>query len=119
MKKTIFILCVVCAATTGMLVIGCNENKEKSTGTVTAISKDSLIRRGEQLVTTMGCDDCHSPKKMGAHGPEVDMDKRLSGHPAQMPLGKIDPASLKSWVLFNMMNTAAVGPWGASFSSNY
>jgi hypothetical protein len=76
------------------------------------------IEKGKYLVQIMGCRDCHSPKTMTAQGPAPDMNKDLSGHPASMPLGKIDKAALKDWVLFNMMNTAAVGPWGISFSAN-
>jgi hypothetical protein len=35
-----------------------------------------------------------------------------------MPLGTVNADVLKSWVLFNQSNTEALGPWGASFSSN-
>ena len=97
--------------------ISCNVN-QSNTGSAKEISRDSLINRGKYLVNIIGCGDCHSPKKMGPHGPEPDTALLLSGHPAQMPLGKIDTSSLKSWVLFNMVNTAAVGPWGVSFASN-
>ena len=76
------------------------------------------VKKGEYLVGIMGCRDCHSPKMMTAQGPGIDFSKDLSGHSAAMPLGKIDKASMKDWVLFNMMNTAAVGPWGASYSAN-
>ena len=76
------------------------------------------LDKGQYLVAIMGCRDCHSPKTMTAQGPAPDMAHDLSGHPASMPLGKISKESLNDWVLFNMMNTAAVGPWGASFSAN-
>jgi len=39
-------------------------------------------------------------------------------YPAQMPLFPFDAATTKNWVLFNMIGTATVGPWGASFSAN-
>ena len=76
------------------------------------------VTKGKYLVEIMGCRDCHSPKKMTPQGPAIDFENDLSGHPSNMPLGKIDKASLKDWVLFNMMNTAAVGPWGVSYSAN-
>jgi hypothetical protein len=76
------------------------------------------IERGKYLVGIAGCRDCHSPKAMTAQGPAPDMTKDLSGHPASMPLGNIDKVALKDWVLFNMMNTAAVGPWGVSYAAN-
>jgi hypothetical protein len=95
-----------------------NQNEKPVTVGTTNISQDSMIKHGEYLVTIMGCDDCHTPKKFGPHGPEPDMEKRLSGHPAQMPLAKINQAELKSWVLFNQNLTAFVGPWGVSYAAN-
>lgn len=76
------------------------------------------IERGRYLIGIMGCADCHAPKKMTPQGPIPDPALGLSGHPASMPLGKVNKDALKDWVLFNSMNTAAVGPWGASFSAN-
>jgi hypothetical protein len=35
----------------------------------------------EYLVNAMGCHDCHTPKKMGPQGPELDLSRALSGHP--------------------------------------
>nr|MBA2563259.1 c-type cytochrome [Chitinophagaceae bacterium] len=93
-------------------------NKTNS-DTPQTISADSLIKRGEYLVTIMGCDDCHSPKIMGAQGPELDMQKRLSGYPAERPLSNADANTLKNgWLLFSGDLTAAAGPWGVSFSAN-
>lgn len=66
----------------------------------------------------MGCRDCHSPKIMTPQGPLSDKNRDLSGHPASMPVGRINKESLKDWVLFNMMNTVSVGPWGITFSAN-
>lgn len=83
-----------------------------------SITNDSLLKRGEYLVTIMGCEDCHSPKLFGAQGPYPDPEKRLSGHPAAMPVADYDTATTKNWVLFNPFNTAIVGPWGTSFSAN-
>lgn len=78
-----------------------------------------LVKRGEYLVNSIGCDDCHSPKKMGPNGPEVDMSLRLSGYPAQRPLQPADSDVLKNgWVLFGSDLTSAIGPWGASFAAN-
>ena len=42
----------------------------------------SPAERGKYLVTVGGCDDCHTPKTFGPNGPELDMSRRLSGHPA-------------------------------------
>ncbi len=76
-----------------------------------AISADSLVKRGEYLVTIMGCDDCHSPKTMGAQGPELDIQNRLSGYPAERPLLKADVNTVNNgWMLFTGDLTATVGP---------
>ena len=48
-------------------IISCN-NKDSKTSEVKAISKDSLVKRGAYFVSVSGCDDCHTPKKMGPMG---------------------------------------------------
>src|SRR4051812_32616689 len=42
------------------------------------------VARGAHLVKTMGCNDCHTPFKMGPKGPEPDMSRALTGHPADL-----------------------------------
>ncbi|MEZ0609807.1 diheme cytochrome c-553 [Fibrella sp. WM1] len=76
------------------------------------------IEKGKYLVGIMGCRDCHSPKTMTPKGPAPDLSRDLSGHPASMPLGKVNKEAMADWVLFNAMSTAAAGPWGVSFSAN-
>ena len=46
---------------------------------------NSQVEWGAHLVKVAGCNDCHTPKKMGPNGPEDDMSLMLSGHPAQQP----------------------------------
>jgi mono/diheme cytochrome c family protein len=81
---------------------------------------DEAVKRGEYLVTVMGCADCHAPKKFGPRGPEPDMDRFLSGYNSTQPFGKFDKNILKSgeWVVFNGQSTAFAGPWGVSFAAN-
>jgi len=76
------------------------------------------VERGRYLVSTMGCDDCHSPKKMGPRGPEVDTNLRFSGYPSDRRLPDVALAAVGNWVLFSGDLTAAVGPWGVSFAAN-
>ena len=84
-----------------------------------ALSGDELIAKGEHLVITSGCDDCHSPKKYNNGIPEADPDKRLSGHPADLKLAPYDANTVKNgWAMTNQHFTAWVGPWGTSFASN-
>lgn len=76
------------------------------------------VSRGEYLVNTTGCHDCHTPWIMGANGPEPDMTRALSGHPAEMNVGAPAVVS-EGWAMAaNPTNTAWSGPWGVSFTAN-
>jgi mono/diheme cytochrome c family protein len=78
----------------------------------------SSVATGEHLVLTSGCHDCHTPLKLGANGPEPDMTRMLSGHPAGMPL-PTPPQPSGPWVVaVTGTNTAWAGPWGTSFTAN-
>ena len=114
--KKILVIVLMAVGITG-IVIGCTDTSGHSKEPV-AMTHDSLVKRGEYLVSIMGCDDCHSPKKMGPHGPEPDPALRFSGHPAEMPLAPINPSATQGWVLFDMNLTAMVGPWGISYAAN-
>jgi mono/diheme cytochrome c family protein len=100
----------------------CSNSSQKpaeSTDAVKAVSPEDIVKRGEYLVTIMGCDDCHSPKKMGANGPEIIPELRLSGFQSTNPMVKYDSPMIKNG--FPMLYpdfTAAAGPWGVSFSAN-
>lgn len=103
---------------TAMFFAVCCSTTQADKPVTTEVTNDSLIKRGDYLVNMMGCNDCHTPMKMTAQGPAKDMDRMLSGHPAEMPVFPFDTTTTKSWVLFNMTGTAMIGPWGASFSAN-
>jgi hypothetical protein len=103
---------------TATLAFACNnENKSKNDDVKVATNED-LAKRGKYLVSIMGCNDCHSPKVMTPQGPVPDTNLLLSGHPSAIPAGPVDTTTLKSWVLFSPMLTAAAGPWGVSFAAN-
>lgn len=83
------------------------------------LSHDQMVVRGRYLVQTTGCGDCHSPKVMTAQGPVEDTTRLLSGHPADMPLFRLDTAVAKgSFYQASPDLTAWAGPWGVSFTSN-
>lgn len=78
-----------------------------------------MVKRGDYLVNSIGCDDCHSPKRFGPKGPEVIPELRLSGYPSDRPIQKADSNVVKQgWMLFAGDLTTAVGPWGVSFAAN-
>ena len=84
-----------------------------------AISQQDLVKRGEYLVKSIGCGDCHSPKRMGEKGPEFDPELHLSGYRQGTELPPISEEALASgWMLFNSELTAGAGPWGVSFAAN-
>jgi cytochrome c553 len=80
--------------------------------------KEDAVKRGNYLVLTAGCHDCHTPMKMGPQGPEPDMSLALSGHPASMKLPP-PPAPSGPWFAsIAATMTAWAGPWGLSYTAN-
>ncbi len=75
-------------------------------------------KRGEYIVKGMGCGDCHTPYKMGANGPEPDLTRMLSGHPAEMNLPPAPPPSGPWMASVAATMTAWAGPWGVSYTAN-
>ena len=57
----------------------------------------SKVARGKYLVTTSGCNDCHTPWHLGPSGPEPDMSRMLSGHPQSEVIDQ--PPTLPPWVM--------------------
>jgi len=83
-----------------------------------ATQKKARVERGAYLVTMMGCNDCHTPWKMGPQGPEPDMTRALTGHPQDLVLPPPPPAA-GPWIWHGAAtNTAFAGPWGVSFTAN-
>jgi mono/diheme cytochrome c family protein len=82
-------------------------------------NNEAVVKRGEYLVTVGGCNDCHTPLKMGANGPEPDMSRMLSGHPEQLAVAQAPAPGQAPW-LMNIAGTgtAYAGPWGVSFTAN-
>ena len=82
-------------------------------------AKKKLLERGKYVVTTSGCNDCHTPFKLGPNGPEPDMDRMLSGHPQTMDLPQPPALPAGPWnVVVTGTNTAWSGPWGISYTAN-
>ena len=78
-----------------------------------------LVKRGEYLVKSVGCGDCHTPWKMGPKGMEQDMSRLLSGHPQDMTMPASPVSSPGPWMgSFASSFTAWAGPWGVSFTRN-
>ncbi|MGE3800649.1 MAG: cytochrome c [Candidatus Kapaibacterium sp.] len=114
-------------------IVGCSDDAGetgKSNGETNGVTEQNglggpegdMVKRGEYLVTVLGCNDCHTPKIMGPQGPEPDPARLMSGHPAGEPLPAHDPNLIgmgpDKWILANMHFSAYVGPWGTTYASN-
>jgi mono/diheme cytochrome c family protein len=105
----------VAVAMTALAATGCD--KAQASGS----NNDAVIKRGEYLVTVGGCNDCHTPIKMGPNGPEPDMSRMLSGHPEQLEITQAPApaAGTAPWMVnIAATGTAYAGPWGVSFTAN-
>lgn len=79
----------------------------------------ATVDRGAYLVRAMGCNDCHTPWKMGERGPEPDMSRALTGHPSDVVMPPPPKLPTGPWIwMGGVTNTAFAGPWGVSFSAN-
>ena len=80
---------------------------------------EKLLARGKYLVTIGGCNDCHTPLKMGQNGPEPDLARMLSGHPDTLKMPPPPALGEGPWgVAVASTLTAWSGPWGVSFPAN-
>ena len=105
------------------LLISCKSNEEEKKDIelyepVTETPIVDPVTRGKHLVNAIGCHDCHTPKKFGEKGMELDTDRLLSGHPADEKLAPYDSKTAQAYILFNMGLTSVTGPWGTSFAAN-
>ena len=105
----------------------CNQNSTNpetaetasAPGTTSYGGFENQIKWGERLVLIAGCNDCHTPKNMGPNGPEDDISKRLSGHPAGMPPVDFDVKdAAKKGLIVTQTFTSWTGPWGTTFAVN-
>lgn len=101
----------------------CSDEKKTDTDDIKPVAQyggfDSQVKWGERLVTVGGCNDCHTPKKMGAHGPENDMTLMLSGHPTASPPPDFDAKeAAKKGLIVTQTFTAWTGPWGTTYAAN-
>jgi mono/diheme cytochrome c family protein len=111
---TLIVACLV------FTIYGCTNPKpiDHQTSSDT-LSGKKLIDRGQYLVIITGCNDCHSPKRFGANGPEIDSSTRLSGFPSIRPIPEFPVSEIKKGhIVVNEDATAAMGPWGTSFAAN-
>lgn len=101
------------------LFVACNDKNYENRPDEKKMTLNDSIKRGEYLVKTIGCHDCHSPKRFGERGPEEVPELALSGYKAGDSLPPLDKETLEGgWILMNGDLTAFAGPWGISYSAN-
>src|SRR5687768_40600 len=114
-RLTTFLFVLTLTALSGAMTRAVTPAMSETAGTSPEASR---VERGAYLVRTMGCNDCHTPWKLGPRGPEPDMSRMLSGHPQDVAM----PAPPKlggGWEWAGAAtNTAFAGPWGVSFAAN-
>ena len=66
-------------------------------------------RRGEQLVATEGCNDCHTPPKTGPDGRVPDASRLLSGHGFAANLTPDRETGLGDWTEQNFIEAMRTG----------
>lgn len=116
MKKSVFIPIFISILSLLILSqINCSGTEEKK-----QMTQQELIARGKYLVTTGGCDDCHTPKIYTANGPVPDTTRLLSGFQQGGTLPTLDVKYVApgNWVATESNFSAWVGPWGISYASN-
>lgn len=124
--KTRSIITFIIIALIPLLWISCDQNQSpesKSTSGNLSQNKNggfkSQVDYGKHLVTIIGCNDCHTPKKMTAMGPVPDTSLLLSGHPAKIPFPDLNRKEIETKGLAVTGDlTAWAGPWGISYADN-
>jgi mono/diheme cytochrome c family protein len=103
------------AALTSLIVTASTSDQTRPAAAV----HRSPVELGAYLVKTMGCNDCHTPLKMGPKGPEPDMSRALTGHPEDLKMPPAPALPAGPWIAtVSATNTAWAGPWGVSFTAN-
>jgi mono/diheme cytochrome c family protein len=122
-ERTIVVMGI---AVVGMVAPGCNAGQAGRPDTGQAQveqaaaerAQQTAVERGKYLVTVAACGDCHTPMKAGPNGPEPDLSRQLSGHPAELKMTDA-PKLTEPWMYAGAVtNTAFAGPWGVSYAIN-
>ena len=122
MKKTIVLPILIALS---FLIYSCTDSKTEGATSATATEKNNYagfenqVKWGEHLVTVSACHDCHTPKKMTAHGPDIDSAFFLAGHIGTTPAPDVNRKEMqdKGYTVTSDL-TSWVGQWGISYTAN-
>ncbi len=119
MKARLLIQGTLLCALIGAVIVAAGVPGPQRVDASEAPDPDAIRARGEHLVNTGHCNDCHTPWVMGPAGPQPDPTRLLSGHPASYVMPPPPELPAGPWAgLFSDTNTAWAGPWGVSFTAN-
>ena len=78
------------------------------------------VERGKYLVTVGGCNDCHTPLKMGREGARTRLVTHAVGTPGVRCRSRARSSRRREkWLMTAAASgTAFSGPWGVSFAAN-
>ncbi|HEV7768480.1 MAG TPA: c-type cytochrome [Thermoanaerobaculia bacterium] len=123
MKKrqriTVILTVLVALAVTATLTATAANRTATRNAEASQATAKARVARGEYLVGIGGCNDCHTPLKMGPKGPEPDFSRRLSGHPEALKMPTPPKLGNSPWGWSGAItSTAFAGPWGVSYAAN-
>jgi mono/diheme cytochrome c family protein len=116
--SVILTVLVALGVTATLTATAANRTAQRNAEATKAAAR-ARVARGEYLVNIGGCNDCHTPLKMGPKGPEPDLSRRLSGHPESLKMPTPPKLAQGPWAWSAAItNTAFAGPWGVSYTAN-
>jgi mono/diheme cytochrome c family protein len=107
-KKLLLVLSLAVLPVAGLLLASKSADAARS----------DRVARGKYLVAYGGCNDCHTPQIMTPQGPQPDLKRLLSGHPADAQLPPPPKLDDSPWFAATAGMTAWAGPWGISYAAN-
>ncbi len=120
-SKIAQLLAVAVTSSLALVATGCSTKAEaeklQAMAAVTG-GRAAQVERGRYLVTVGGCNDCHTPWKLGPDGPAPDETRLLSGHPQDLVIAQPVSAAEPWGMTAAATNTAWSGAWGVSFTAN-
>jgi len=119
MRMIFFSAMMIGLILTSLVIFSCNTASPTNETASEPMDSSALIKKGEYLVLSHGCSDCHSPKEMGPQGPEIIAERNLGGYPADRPFTRAASVALANGnVVLAADLTWAEGPWGVSYAAN-
>lgn len=107
-----FIISVFCVLL--LIQVGCTQEVKNKT-----LTNEEMVALGKYIVSTSGCDDCHTPKIFTERGPIFDTTRSLSGYPGgEIPSLDVNMIGPEKWIATDKHLGMWVGPWGVSYSAN-